>query len=105
MEYTQELEDKWVAALRSGNWKQGTWSLKNGDKYCCLGVLYEIAGGKWDSYKGIGWAHNSTTQVPCELMDNETQDILSKMNDELGASFDDIADYIKHTSLAKGPKA
>lgn len=37
---------KWVAALRSGEYKQGTGQLaglyKGGYKYCCLGVLCEV---------------------------------------------------------------
>lgn len=36
---TKELKDEWVAALRSGNYKQGTGKLKSFDCYCCLGVL------------------------------------------------------------------
>ena len=34
---------KWVAALRSGQYKQGTYALrKKDDTYCCLGVLCDI---------------------------------------------------------------
>ncbi len=41
----KELAKKWVAALRSGEYKQGTGCLKNLDgTYCCLGVLAEVAG-------------------------------------------------------------
>ena len=38
--------DKWIAALRSGNYKQGKGYLKKGDCHCCLGVLCEVAGIK-----------------------------------------------------------
>jgi hypothetical protein len=38
---------KWVVALRSGKYKQGKEKLhkqtKSGDRYCCLGVLCEMA--------------------------------------------------------------
>lgn len=34
---------KWVDALRSGEFKQGTGRLRTGDSYCCLGVACEIA--------------------------------------------------------------
>lgn len=34
---------KWVEALRSGKYKQGTINLCRNNKYCCLGVLCEIA--------------------------------------------------------------
>lgn len=36
------IAKKWVAALRSGKYKQGLRALKTGDEYCCLGVLCEI---------------------------------------------------------------
>lgn len=43
----QEVRDEWVAALRSGDYKQGTGALRttedDGDQYCCLGVLCELA--------------------------------------------------------------
>lgn len=34
---------KWVAALRSGEYKQGMGQLEMARKYCCLGVLCKIA--------------------------------------------------------------
>jgi hypothetical protein len=44
-----ELKAKWVAALRSGEYLQGKGVLKKVNKddeirYCCLGVLCEVAG-------------------------------------------------------------
>lgn len=39
----QEIKAKWVAALRSGKYPQGKEFLNNGGKFCCLGVLCEIA--------------------------------------------------------------
>lgn len=39
-----ELKAKWVAALRSGEYKQGREVLRNGDQFCCLGVLCDIIG-------------------------------------------------------------
>ena len=43
--------DKWVAALRSGNYKQTQGRLKKEDAFCCLGVLCDIVKdkvkGKW----------------------------------------------------------
>lgn len=39
-----EVAKKWVAALRSGKYKQGREFLRDrDDRYCCLGVLCEIA--------------------------------------------------------------
>lgn len=44
----EEIKNQWTAALRSGEYRQGVHRLvtesMNGDKkYCCLGVLCEIA--------------------------------------------------------------
>jgi hypothetical protein len=38
-----ENAKKWVAALRSGNYKQGKSWLRKGDQFCCLGVACELA--------------------------------------------------------------
>lgn len=43
----QEVEahrKEWVAALRSGQFKQGHGVLSNGEEYCCLGVACVLAG-------------------------------------------------------------
>lgn len=40
----KEWADKWVKALRSGEFKQGIGALKDkNNNYCCLGVLCAIA--------------------------------------------------------------
>lgn len=38
-----EIKEKWVAALRSDKYKQGPSYLLRDNKYCCLGVLCELA--------------------------------------------------------------
>ena len=41
-----ELNEKareWVAALRSGKYKQGKGALSTEDRFCCLGVACEIS--------------------------------------------------------------
>lgn len=38
-----EIKKLWVKALRSGEYEQGTHQLVKDNKYCCLGVLCEIA--------------------------------------------------------------
>jgi hypothetical protein len=35
----QVIKEKWVAALRSGEYKQTKGYLRNKKGYCCLGVL------------------------------------------------------------------
>ena len=68
------IVEKWVPALRSGDYVQGVDRLKENGKYCCLGVACDLAGGEWDYvgsfhqadkfvYKGE-WA---MTSLPCQL--------------------------------------
>ena len=38
----QYVKRKWVAALRSGEYKQAGGRLRKGDCYCCLGVLTDL---------------------------------------------------------------
>lgn len=38
-----DVKAKWVTALRSGEFEQGTDYLNNEEKFCCLGVLSELA--------------------------------------------------------------
>lgn len=48
----QQVKEKWIKALRSGEYKQGVGSLRRiveGEhRYCCLGVLCELCPeGEW----------------------------------------------------------
>ena len=50
----KEIADRWVKALRSGDYQQTTSKLKTSEGYCCLGVLAEICPleirGEWTDY-------------------------------------------------------
>ncbi len=37
-----KVKKKWLAALRSGKYRQAKKSLRNGRGYCCLGVLSDL---------------------------------------------------------------
>ncbi len=39
----KDIKDRWIQALRSGEYKQGQDYLRDDDKFCCLGVLCELA--------------------------------------------------------------
>jgi predicted transcriptional regulator len=39
----KKIADKWIAALKSGNYKQGKYRLHSGDCFCALGVLCDVA--------------------------------------------------------------
>lgn len=38
----KEIKEKWLKALRSGDYEQGEECLRKEEKYCCLGVLCDI---------------------------------------------------------------
>lgn len=40
----KEIRQKWIDALRSGDFKQTSGALRDRNKYCCLGVLCELEG-------------------------------------------------------------
>lgn len=106
-----ELKSKWTTALRSGDYKQGPGALRRGGKYCCLGVLHDVAGGEWtqcDLSRGIDeFAIKSdgmyegalnTALLPDDLevsyeIEGHTSALMA-MNDQGHWSFNDIADWI-----------
>lgn len=51
-----EIKAKWVAALRSGKYKQGSGYLRQGVEFCCLGVLCDVYAknvrGRWRAVDG-----------------------------------------------------
>jgi hypothetical protein len=64
----QEVKAKWLAALRSGEYKQSRGLLRNFvDRYCCLGVLCDLhakaTGGHWK----FGRYHESLTSLPYDV--------------------------------------
>lgn len=102
----EEFKQNWVAALRSGKYKQGKQRLYNQqtDTYCCLGVAAHMC----ESLPSIFYNNaiipstsnqNSTGEIlkiPVELSDDEfLQRCLWTMNDEQEKSFEEIADYIE----------
>ncbi len=56
-----EIKKLWVDALRSGEYKQGFGFLEQGGKWCCYGVLCELA------YRdGVGTKQASNRSVRAE---------------------------------------
>ena len=44
-----EAQERWLQALESGKYKQGTGVLRNNDKFCCLGVACDVSKvGEWE---------------------------------------------------------
>lgn len=93
----QELKTRWIEALRSGKHEQGTVFLCKDGYCCCIGVLAEIDGklvhdNSIATFKGT--CYMSTVPINyCDI--NENQEILARMNDFEGKTFNEIADWIE----------
>lgn len=119
----RELVQKWVAALRSGEYKQGRGRLHQAkdNSFCCLGVLCEVAGvkkvppptrGGWGNYYltgSDGWKDSHVISANSDLysragLGTKTSDrasLVSELvnrNDER-ESFEEIANFIEDTLL------
>jgi len=89
---TKKLKQKWIEALRSGNYTQGQGFLCNDNKYCCLGVLAKIAGlSSESSYLLI----NEKDVSYINGLPLDKQHKLADMNDNQGKNFKDIANFIE----------
>ncbi len=104
----------WIAALRSGEYKQGVNYLRDTDNnFCCLGVLCnlhaqahpEIAAQQTTHthYMGVNgippdevfkWAGMGVEQAHRTVLINGVKDSLANHNDD-GATFAEIADAIE----------
>lgn len=100
-----DLMKRWIAALRSGEYKQGQFTLFNPEEqaYCCLGVLCVEAGVKltndggtadMDTQKMYEVPTDTLEAVPLSPRDVEK---LVDMNDHYKkpASFSEIADFLE----------
>jgi hypothetical protein len=98
----QALKTKWVAALRSGDYKQGTGVLRrNDDTFCCLGVLCDIINPKkWQTEPLRFTFEEKSTEPPDSVTDAAQLDaadigVLIGLNDARGCSFNKIAAHIE----------
>lgn len=128
---SQEQFTNWLVALRSGKYNQGTLLLKTKNKeagtcsHCCLGVLCEVSGFKFDDTCGyyqdevtlcrsshVFPSPDNATKNPrvvvttedehsfVELLKDKTGYSINNMelisiNDSLKFTFNDIADIIE----------
>lgn len=102
-----DLAKRWVAALRSGQYKQGKHVLRSIDnKFCCLGVLADVANPNcWGKITPVGYAglnagevflvkgyeadDNSPELISNELWDAVTEGALFKFSDDELATAND----------------
>ncbi len=110
---TPQIKEKWVEALRSGQYSQSKATFRapnvhNDDaSYCCLGVLCEVLGtGEWGgfdepdvfypsdaSYYWIDGKRYGGYTAP--LLSYRTGVVLAGMNDDSGKNFNEIADWVE----------
>jgi len=115
-----EIKQRWITALRSGEYAQGTGTLKSDQGFCCLGVLCDLyakeAGTEWktkyirdgrplpyyflDGASAIlpesvkEWAGLDIQNPVVKLTKTYEEFSLSKFND-LGFKFEEIAQMIE----------
>lgn len=97
-----EWKQKWIEALRSGDYTQDNGALRTPTGYCCLGVLCEIhpsmtyAGSS--GYRDVNGytvrGYPSEYLLLAVELSFGSMRRLAKMNDD-GRPFPEIADYIE----------
>jgi len=99
----EEIKDKWVSALDSGEFKQTRGVLSDGDYHCALGVLCELAYREGVVEKSTDLSvvsFNGEMAMPPQSVKiwagigRLGANVVSGMNDD-GADFHTIALYIK----------
>ena len=108
----QTVKEKWLQALRSKEYEQNRGCLKDGNKFCCLGVLTDLyikennlnwsldykddfyADAGLPSWKVCDWADLKNPNPDIKIDEPFCPDSLAGMNDH-GYSFEEIADVIE----------
>lgn len=116
----EDAKVEWIKALRSNNYLQGKYHLKQWNKdsscsYCCLGVLCDVYEKNYiaDGEKGwkttgceifeFGGNHNSPPDYVKDFihLDPATLEHLIHMNDKDNKNFLEISDWLEHNFLIK----
>jgi hypothetical protein len=105
-----QIKQKWVSALRSGEYQQTKGRLRKEDEFCCLGVLCDL----YIKENNVEWQHNEVDgyfygkhsyALPLSVMEwvgveevnpyvNGRGLTLAELNDT-GCTFEKIADVIE----------
>ena len=109
MHQLTEPQKQWIAALRSGEYKQCKTQLHDGHAYCCLGVACEIAkaNGVNVVVSNNGNILGGSLQVQPKVREwlglasnsghskNDKKPALTTLNDSYEMPFNEIADHIE----------
>lgn len=103
------LKSRWIEALRSGKYEQGSGQLKDhSGNYCCLGVLCAIQdidlefpprgcnSGRYGDYSFPENGHAPGLYDEVTGDDASYRSVLARMNDDGHTSFSNIADWIEN---------
>jgi hypothetical protein len=107
-----DIKDRWIKALRSGEYKQCRSQLHNvkENSFCCLGVLCDLTkeelGGEWNEWEQIKYkddkaASATLPEIVMKYCDLHSCDGLYNkncslaMDNDKGKSFEEIADIIE----------
>lgn len=97
---------KWIAALRSGEYKQGRHYLRDeDDQFCCLGVAADLVGVEWEKRPSGVWSADDQASMLGDSLCNKLGlsltgylrslgNSLASLNDD-GRSFREIAAVIE----------
>ena len=101
----QQIKEKWVKALRSGEYKKGLGQLKNNQDitYCCIGVLgvcnnlqlYNENDSKSVAIQPNSFKYNYGISELLGLTSDEER-FLIKLNDNPYSTFEEIANHIEN---------
>lgn len=95
---------RWLKALRSGEYEQAVHRLravtvgpvKKVEGFCCLGVLCDIAGVRWQNNEcKFGAKKLNDRGLDFFDISSGAQNILCELNDESRRSFKQIAQHIE----------
>jgi hypothetical protein len=105
----RDIAEKWIAALRSGEYEQTFGKLFDGTGYCCLGVLCKVLGYEFSSQANVDGSHHVVGTDKAHMLPNQVMfdagmhtrlgsfstmdDALGSLNDR-GETFTKIADII-----------
>lgn len=97
----KEVQKLWIDALRSGKYIQGKGYLKKENKFCCLGVLCDLAAKDGSQWQWSGVKFGKRSGIPPQevvhyvnLSETEVTKLIN-MNDLSRKTFSDIADYLE----------